>query len=83
MIVHKTKVTFGDSVRVGFDYDDVTLEVVKFWAESDKGAPVEMKLDKGEKVLASESKVDIEAKSITLTAEKALPFQWEVSYQWQ
>ena len=93
MIVRQEKATFNQhSVRVGFDYDDATLEVVRFWTEDDNskgGFAVKLPDSKdGGKIKAEVfAEKDVAVDKITLTVDKdgvlELPFSLESSYQWQ
>ena len=93
MIVRQEKATFNQhSVRVGFDYDDATLEVVRFWTEDDSakgGFTVKVPDSKDGGKVKSEVFVekDVAADKITLVKDAdgglGLPFSFETSYQWQ
>ena len=93
MIVRQEKATFNNhSVRVGFDYDDATLEVVRFWTEDDNskgGFAVKVPDSKNGGKVKSEvfAEKDVAADKIMLTVDKdgvvELPFNLESSYKWQ
>ena len=93
MIVRVEKATFNQhKVRIGFDYDDSTLEVVRFWTEDDNakgGFTVKVPDSKDGGKVKSEvfAEKDTSKDGIVLTPNATggldLPFRFEANYRWQ